>query len=136
MSDMVSEHSGEALFDEIEKAAAKCESEVHGCGRCCLLTLMQYFNMADKSTIDLFQKAVLALSGGIAQERETCGALLGGIMAIGHMNLSGDITALAVNIEVGHTHAPCLPVAVQVQCWSCRRATVRIYPGGRTEHLR
>lgn len=64
--------------------------------------------------------------------------LLGSIntLGIGHMNLGGDITALAVNIEVGHTHAPCLPVAVQLQCWSCRRATVRIYRDGRVEHLR
>jgi fumarate hydratase subunit alpha len=57
-------------------------------------------------------------------------------LGIGHMNLGGDVTALAVNIEVGHTHVPCLPVAVQLQCWSCRRASVRIYADGTSEQLR
>jgi tartrate/fumarate subfamily iron-sulfur-dependent hydro-lyase alpha chain len=57
-------------------------------------------------------------------------------LGIGQMNLGGDTTALAVNIETGHTHAPCLPVAVQIQCWACRRATVRIYGDGRVNPLR
>jgi tartrate/fumarate subfamily iron-sulfur-dependent hydro-lyase alpha chain len=51
-------------------------------------------------------------------------------LGIGHMNLGGDITALAVNVEYGHTHAPCFPVAVQIQCWCCRRMTVRIDSDG------
>ncbi|RLG90522.1 MAG: fumarate hydratase [Candidatus Hecatellales archaeon] len=56
-------------------------------------------------------------------------------LGIGHMALGGDTTVLAVNIEVGYTHIPCLPVAVQLQCWACRRATVRIYPDGRVEEV-
>jgi tartrate dehydratase alpha subunit/fumarate hydratase class I-like protein len=52
------------------------------------------------------------------------------------MALGGDTTALAVNIEVAHTHIPCLPVAVQLQCWACRRATVRIYSDGKVEEVR
>ena len=94
---MTKELTREQLLDQIEEAATKCEREVHGCGRCCLSTLMRYFNMADKPTIDLFQKAVLALSGGIAQERETCGALLGGIMAIGIAYFPGKIEEATIN---------------------------------------
>ena len=57
-------------------------------------------------------------------------------LGIGHMNLGGDITALAVNIEVGHSHSPCFPVAVQIQCWCCRRVTVRMHEDGRVDQLR
>jgi len=57
-------------------------------------------------------------------------------LGIGHMNLGGDITALAVNIEIGHTHSPCFPVAVQIQCWCCRRGTGRMHEDGRVEQLR
>ncbi len=56
-------------------------------------------------------------------------------MGIGHMALGGRSTALAVNIEVGHTHLPCLPVAIQLQCWCSRRATARIYADGRIEEV-
>ena len=80
---MVKELSEEELLDQIEEAAAECEREIHGCARCCLLVLMRYFELADELTIELFQKAVIPFSGGIAQEHETCGALLGGLMAIG-----------------------------------------------------
>lgn len=123
---MPKEQSREELLDQIEEAAAKCEKEVHGCGRCALSTLMQHLELADKPTIDLFQKAILPLSGGIAQERETCGALLGGIMAIGLAYFPGkiedatpdDMMAVmkfvrryyrAFEKEVGHT-----------RCWDIR----------------
>ena len=73
----------EELLDKIEQAASKCEREVHGCGRCTLAALMEYFELGDKASGDLLLKAVLPLSGGIAQTRNTCAAMLGGLMAIG-----------------------------------------------------
>lgn len=54
---------------------------------------------------------------------------------IGSMGLGGRITALAVNIEVGHTHTAELPVGIIFQCWAARRAAARIYPNGRAEYL-
>ena len=77
---MVKELSRGELLDKIEKAASKLESEIHGCGRCTLVTLMQSFELADESSAELIAKAILPLSGGAAQ---ACGALLGGMMAIG-----------------------------------------------------
>lgn len=47
-------------------------------------------------------------------------------IGIGPMNLGGDNTALAVNIEEGYTHSVCTPVAVRTECWCARRASVRI----------
>lgn len=54
---------------------------------------------------------------------------------IGPMGLGGRTTALAVNIEIGHTHTAGLPVGVIFQCWAARRAAARIYPNGRAEYL-
>lgn len=56
-------------------------------------------------------------------------------LGIGHMALGGQTTALAVNIEVRHTHAPCLPVAVQLQCWCNRYAIIRIHSNGKVEEV-
>jgi fumarate hydratase subunit alpha len=47
-------------------------------------------------------------------------------LGIGTMGLGGDITALAVKVKKAHCHTATLPVAVNVQCWACRRATVRV----------
>jgi len=52
---------------------------------------------------------------------------------IGPMGLGGKTTALAVNMEVGHTHTASLPVAVVFQCWAARRSEATIYPDGRVE---
>jgi len=46
--------------------------------------------------------------------------------AIGTMGLGGDITALAVHIEYAHCHTASLPVAVNIQCWANRRASVEL----------
>jgi fumarate hydratase subunit alpha len=52
---------------------------------------------------------------------------------IGPMGMGGDTTSLAVNIEIGHTHTPCQPVAVKLQCWAARRMAARIHPDGKVE---
>jgi fumarate hydratase subunit alpha len=54
---------------------------------------------------------------------------------IGPMGLGGRTTALAVNIEIGHTHTAGLPVGIIFQCWAARRAAARIYPNGMVEYL-
>lgn len=83
------ELSKEELLEKIEDAAFNNEREIHGCGRCTLGPLMEYLQLGDKSTTDLFLKAALPLSGGVALTRNTCAALLGGLMAIGMVFFSG-----------------------------------------------
>jgi fumarate hydratase subunit alpha len=51
-------------------------------------------------------------------------------LGIGTMGLGGDITALAVHIEYAHCHTASLPVAVNIQCWANRRASVELRSGG------
>lgn len=88
---MPKELSKEEFLDKIEEAATKCEREVHGCGRCALAPLMQYFELGDESSADLLLKAALPLSGGIAQTRNICAAALGGMMAIGMVFFPGKL---------------------------------------------
>ena len=59
-------------------------------------------------------------------EQELCDAV--NSLGIGPMGLGGDTTALAVKVKKGACHTASLPVAVNVQCWACRRAT-RIVEG-------
>ena len=53
---------------------------------------------------------------------------------MGPMGLGGDITTLAVHIEMAYTHITQNPVAVNAQCWPARRSRARIYPDGRVEY--
>jgi len=48
------------------------------------------------------------------------------LLKIGPMGLGGDTTALAVKVKKADCHTASLPVAVNVQCWASRRATVGI----------
>ncbi len=57
-------------------------------------------------------------------EREILDAI--NSLGIGTMGLGGDITALAVHIEYAHCHTASLPVAVNIQCWANRRASVEL----------
>jgi len=47
-------------------------------------------------------------------------------LCIGPMGLGGTTTALAVKVKKVACHTASLPVAVNVQCWACRRATVEV----------
>ncbi|MCD6145445.1 MAG: fumarate hydratase [Methanosarcinales archaeon] len=47
-------------------------------------------------------------------------------LGIGTMGLGGDITALAVHIEYSYCHTASLPVAVNIQCWANRRASMEL----------
>lgn len=50
---------------------------------------------------------------------------------IGPMGLGGRSTVLGVCIESASCHTASLPVAISLQCWAARRASVRIFPDGR-----
>ncbi len=56
-------------------------------------------------------------------------------LGIGPMGLGGKTTALAVNVEYGYVHTPNMPVAVKIQCWAARRASVRIHSDGTLEYF-
>jgi fumarate hydratase subunit alpha len=45
-------------------------------------------------------------------------------LGIGPMGLGGDTTALGVNIEYVSCHTASLPVAINLQCWAARKASV------------
>ncbi|MDD4496633.1 MAG: fumarate hydratase [Methanosarcinaceae archaeon] len=45
-------------------------------------------------------------------------------LGIGSMGLGGSTTALAVHIEKAHCHTASLPVAVNIQCWANRHASL------------
>ena len=47
-------------------------------------------------------------------------------LGIGPMGLGGDTTALAVKVKTASCHTASLPVAVNVQCWAHRHATVEV----------
>ncbi len=47
-------------------------------------------------------------------------------LGIGPMGLGGDTTALAVHIKTAHCHTASLPVAVNIQCWANRHASVTL----------
>jgi fumarate hydratase subunit alpha len=47
-------------------------------------------------------------------------------LGIGPMGLGGDFTALAVKVKTAGCHTASLPVAVNVQCWANRHATVGV----------
>ena len=67
------------LVKKIEQDAAAIEMENYGCARCVLRALQQNLNLGGGEAF----KASLAMSGGVARNCEVCGALLGGLMAVG-----------------------------------------------------
>ena len=84
---MVRGLSKEELLDKIEKVAQSYESNYHGCSRCVLLALQEHLDLGD----DLTFQASTPFAGGVAMKGETCGALLGGLLAVGLATASKNI---------------------------------------------
>jgi fumarate hydratase subunit alpha len=59
-----------------------------------------------------------------AYEQKICSSV--NLLGIGPMGLGGDTTALAVKVKTAACHTASLPVAVNVQCWAHRHATVEV----------
>lgn len=76
---MAVNQSREELLDKIEKEARDLERDFHGCSRCVLKPLQDNLNLGDVASL----KASTPLAAGVAMRGETCGALLGGLMALG-----------------------------------------------------
>jgi len=76
---MIQGLSKEELLSEVEQSARNYASKYHGCSRCVLLTLQENFRLGDDLTI----QASTPLAGGIAMMGGACGALTGGLLALG-----------------------------------------------------
>ena len=71
-------------IDRVSKAAYDNNRAYEGCARCVLHALQTHMNLTDD--VEGFTaafKSSTALSAGVARKGETCGALLGALMAIG-----------------------------------------------------
>ncbi|MFX0197489.1 MAG: C-GCAxxG-C-C family protein [Candidatus Hodarchaeota archaeon] len=80
------EKARELSKDEKERLIKVIEQEAHdnevlfwGCSQAVLGALQRHFNLGNSETF----KAATAFAGGVGRSREACGALLGGVMAIG-----------------------------------------------------
>jgi len=67
------------LLNKIEKEAHDYERDFHGCSRCVLKPLQDNLNLGDEASL----KASTPLAAGVAMRGETCGAFLGGLLAVG-----------------------------------------------------
>ena len=74
---MTEKKSKEDLKKRAREKAYEYEKKYHGCSQCVLLALQELLNMGDEHSF----KAASALCAGIGASK-TCGALLGGVMAI------------------------------------------------------
>jgi C_GCAxxG_C_C family probable redox protein len=91
----------EALLNAIEKEASDLEQKYRGCSRSSLAPLQKHFSIGDEKTL----KASTPLAAGIAFKGEVCGALLGGLMAVGLVTASenlGDPKALGKSLAMGY----------------------------------
>ena len=52
-------------------------------------------------------------------------------LGLGPMGLGGDVTLFSVQIEHAHTHITQNPVAVCMECWNARRASLRVDAAGK-----
>jgi len=84
---MVEKASREELLNQVEEAAHNYEKEFHGCSRCALKALQDHFDLGDGATF----KASTPLAAGVAMRGETCGALLGGLLAVGMVTATEEI---------------------------------------------
>jgi C_GCAxxG_C_C family probable redox protein len=75
------------LLDKIEKEAHDYERDFHGCSRCVLKPLQDNLDLGDDASL----KASTTLAAGVAMRGETCGALLGGLLAVGIATASEDL---------------------------------------------
>jgi len=75
---MSAEQTREQILDEVERKAGEYEIESGCCSQGCLRALQEQFGFGNAETY----KAATAMPG-IALRGETCGGVIGGLMAIG-----------------------------------------------------
>ncbi len=80
---MPADPAREQLLERIEQDGGQLQRDLHACARCTLLAVGRNLNLADDACLEVALKTAIPLSGGIAGTRNECGALVGGVMAIG-----------------------------------------------------
>ncbi|MEM2204495.1 MAG: fumarate hydratase [Sulfolobales archaeon] len=56
-------------------------------------------------------------------------------IGFGAHGMMGKVTALDVHVDYAPRHPATLSVAVVINCWAARKASMRIYPDGRVEYI-
>jgi len=79
--------SREELLKKIENTAHYYEKEFHGCSRCVFKALQDYLDLGDGTNL----RASTPLAAGVAMRGETCGALIGGLLAVGIVTAKEDL---------------------------------------------
>lgn len=69
----------EKIIEEVQDKAFEYEKNYYGCSQCILLAVQEIFGTRSEETF----KAATGFAGGIGFKGSVCGALAGGIMAIG-----------------------------------------------------
>jgi C_GCAxxG_C_C family probable redox protein len=74
-------------IEEIGRKALEYD-KFSGCSQAVLLALQEAFKIGDEKSF----KSATVISGGVARRGETCGALIGGLLALGLVVGREDIT--------------------------------------------
>ena len=77
---MAQEVSKEEILERVERKAVAYEKQYRGCSQCSLLALQEEFNLPGGSAA---LKAAGFMAGGTARMGYMCGAVAGGMMALG-----------------------------------------------------
>ena len=83
LSRTVSPGSEAKLIDAVAISAYSNDRAYEGCARCVLAALNEHLRLTSKEGFDECIKASTALAAGVARMGETCGGLMGGVMALG-----------------------------------------------------
>lgn len=84
---MSTELSREELLNRIEQEAYDYEQRYGGCSRCTVLPLLRWLGLGNGSVA----RAAVPFAGGTALKGDTCGALLGGLLAVGLATADEDL---------------------------------------------
>lgn len=112
------EEKDDVLLNRTEKAAHDYERDYHGCSRCVLKPLQDFLGLGDARTL----RASTPLAAGIAMRGETCGALVGGMLALGMVTADDDLedpAALTRSLAAGFRLARA--VEKEIGSTSCTR---------------
>jgi C_GCAxxG_C_C family probable redox protein len=80
------------LIDAVSISAYNNNRTYEGCARCVLAGINEHLRLTSAEAFNECIKTSTALSAGVARMGETCGALIGGIMALGLEFGSGDLS--------------------------------------------
>jgi C_GCAxxG_C_C family probable redox protein len=85
------------LLAEIEERAFTYSQEYKACSQCTLLAIQEVFGLTNDDVL----KAATGFAGGIGRTGSVCGALSGGVMALGLLyGRDGETSIICDDIEV------------------------------------